>query len=427
MAIVYETEYSGKSKFGLAIESTIKMLSKKKLYSDISKDTVCKELSSLISDLTDGNVTVTIGAFDFVNAWAKIPLLDNGNPMITNSITTATSGIDGDLDYTRFKKFHPDLIGGFDLKKNKFTGWAKKLKIELCLGYRCIHPKKSDVDMNPMVATFILLHEFGHIVEKILGTGNTVRESYILSQAHHRLMNTTDRTKRIKIMRDIIREERLKDGDDVMAALKDEVSDETLYTVTIGAIRGEVRSELDSYGYDQTASESLADYYAVKQGYGAGALYLARDNNPIISHDDMQYIASYILIFSPAIAAGSAPIFGIGVLASLAMTAIGGYSYDTMTNRYDNSYDRLQRATNAYIESVKSSEISPRPEEIAEIKKLQTALKSMNSDQRGVLQTIYEYVNPRGRKERNSKSLQKAMESLSNHSLSIKAREYMGS
>lgn len=425
MAVVYEDDYKGKSKFGLTIEAVIKKLAKDKTYANITKDTVCEELSNVISGLTDGNVEVTIGAFNYVNAYAQIPMLDNNSPLITRSMTNMNEGLDGDLDYRSFRRRHPSLVGGFDFKKNKFFGWTKELKFKLCLGYRCIYPNKGDNDMSPMVATFILLHEFGHLIEKILGVGCLLRENYVLGQSHAKLMNVKDQKKRIKILREILSEEGIRDSSEIIDVAKDEDTDEMgLYTVMIGKMRGDIRSELDSYGYDQTGSESLADYYATKQGYGMGALYLAKPVGGIIQPDDIHYIVSWALSGGIIAIGMGLGVGGMVSLVGMAYSALFGYSYDTASARYDNSSRRLERVLNAYVESIKSKKTSVTNEEISEVKKMIKCLDAMPRDDRSTFQSIFEYVNPRGRKERNARELQKNLESLSNHRLAIKAAEY---
>lgn len=422
MAVVYEAKFAGKTRFGMAIESTIKMLTESGKYMDIREDTECVELSKIISGMTGGKVKVLLGAFDYVNAWAKIPLLDNNNPLIVKSMTTAREKIDGDLDYRAFKKAHPDLVGGFDFDKNKFTGWATKLDFEICLGYRCVYPKKNDKDMNSVTATYILCHEFGHLIEKLFGAGTIVRDNYVLAQTHARLMGTGETAKRLKLIRSVIDEEGLKDAEEIVTSVK-EGDDTAMYTILAGKCRDEIRSNLDSYGYDQTGSESLADYFATKQGYGIGALYLARPLDHPLTEDDIQYIVGWALVGAPMFAVNLA-FPGAIMLAGLAYSAMAGYSYDTHASRYDSSRDRLERVVNAYIESIKSRGTAPTPHEAMELRKMTKALEDMPKNDQGVLQSIYEYVNPRGRKERDARRLQKSLESLSNHKLSLKAAEY---
>ena len=423
MAVVYESKYKGKTKLGLAIETTIRQLKDRKTYANITKDTPCVELTKLISGMTGGNVRIKIGAFNYVNAYALIPMLDNNNPLITKSMTNASSGLDKDLQYIKFKKKFPDLVGGYDFDKNEFHGWTKEVDFDLCIGYRCIYPALSDKDMTPEVATFILLHEFGHLIEKIYGVGSLMQENYILSQAHHRMMGNSDSKKRITVLRDILEEEGIGKDGDVESVIDDDVA---MYTVLIGKLRGEVRSELGSYGYDQTGSESLADYFATKQGYGIGALYLAVPNTMVLQPDDIHYLVSWALngaLVGLLTASSSGMI--ITVLAGLAYSALTGYSYDTNAMRYDNTADRLERVLNGYVESIRSNKAKVSNQELIEVKRIINTLETLPKDQDGILQRIFEYVNPRGRTERNARLLQKNLESLNNHKLNVKALEYL--
>lgn len=424
MAIVYENAYSGKSKLGLGIESIIKKLFKDKTYAGITKDTVSKELSKYISELTKGNVTVTIGAFPYVNAYAQVPLLDNSNPLITRSMTNMTEGLDGDVRYHSFKKKYPDLIGGFDFEKNEFIGWTRELKLELCLGYRCIYPAEGDHDMNPGVATFILLHEFGHLVEKIFGIGTLLQENYILAQANARLMGTTESRKKAKVINQIMEEEGVKDTSGI-ADVIDAKDQSALYTIVLGKVRGKIRSEMDSYGYDQTGSESLADYFATKNGYAMGALYLANPNQHILQPDDIHFIVKMsVMSGAVALAVGSAAPMLPMIIAGSAFQAIVGFNYDSSAMRYDDTTSRFERVLNGYVESIKSKKASVSNEELIEVKKMIKVLEGLPQDQRGIFQSCYEFINPTGRKNRKARDLQKDLEGLANHKLHVKVREY---
>lgn len=235
-------------------------------------------------------------------------------------------------------------------------------------------------------------------------------------------MGVGEDSKRIKIVNSMLKEEGV-DSDGIEDAINDDTS---LYTVVIGKARGQVRSELDSYGYDQTGSESLADYFAVKQGYGIGALYLASPNEHVLEPDDVHYIVSWAISGATlGLLSSSLPATAALFLAGMAYSAIAGYSYDTNAMRYDNSTDRLERVLNGYVENIKSKSTPISNEELMEVKKMIKVLDSMPKNNAGLMQSIYEYVNPRGRKERNMRKMQKDLESLSNHRLSVKAKEYM--
>ncbi len=425
MAIVYGSKYSGKTKLGIAIESTLKSLIKKKKHANLTEDVICKELSGVISSISKGNFDITIGAFDYVNAFAYIPLLDNNNPLISGEVGKYyKEGLDTDIDYFSFKKQFPDMVGGFDFDKWQFTGWATKLKFKITLGYRCMYPKPDDNDMNVGTATFILCHEIGHIIEKMLGMGTLVRENYILGQTHSRLMGVTDTNKRAKIVTAVLNEEGVKNASD---DIRDVVDEETsLYTIVVGKLRTNIRSELDSYGYDQTGSESLADYFANKQGFGGYSIYLARDGEETLSHDDIHYLVSWVMGgMAMGLLVSSAGAMGAVVLAGMAYSALLGYSYDTNTKRYDDVPARLQRNLNAFISNIKSRDTEITNEELIQVKRMIKILDSLPRESIGVIQSVFEYVNPRGRKERNARRLQKSLESLGDHKLSIKASEYL--
>lgn len=430
MAIEYKIPRNGKKHpFGIGIERIIEAERVKKRYANIHEPTQWKEMRDHLEQVLGCNVEVTITTEPMENASATIPMLDNSNPFLTEAfIGDFRKGMDTEASWLVSREYKEAYsIGGFDLKRVRMTGAAKKLTVNFTIGLGFIHPKnKKRVLAEECCA--IMLHEVGHIVQFILGVGFTGRTNFILAQLNARLMKIPDKDKRFKLYKAIEKKEMISLDDPEYIA---ESNDPNLPAMAIvNALRHDIRSEMDSSGYDITAAESMADSFAANMGYALPlALVLGKTmaNRGLGYSNMLRYgLTSYMqgLCLYTLTALVIPGVIPAAIMSSglLGWTIIGMVvNYDKREEIYDSPKDRIERLLLTTVARLQS--FGTREElEVAEA--LLAEFNSYPDVPTSALQMYSEALTSSGRKHKKIREMQRGLEALAAHKLYIKALKF---
>jgi len=368
-------------------------------------------VAAIIKRHTGLTVDFKIDKSNDINAYVIPPMVDKNNPLIYDWWKPY-------VDNTDVKKFikakRSDIIkGSVDLARGKVDGIFSEIVHQMF-----IHRGLVDtLLLTDEEKAAICLHEVGHLFTYYEFLGHTLTTNVILHAATQSFFKSDDVLKRTQILDETCKALEIQ-LDDPEALVKC-TSKEVFQTVVLRKAILEAKSSLGSGIYDITATEALADQFAVRQGAGR---HLATGLDKIHRHYGggpsyfstavhvMATIVRVILFFALII-----PTFGLIFLILLFNPAI---------KVYDEPEARLARMKRELVASLKDKTLPPQQRKalVDDIDAVDALLAKID-DKRGLMELFYTSVLPSGRRQYQQLRFQVELEKLVNNQLFVTAEK----
>jgi hypothetical protein len=346
-----------------------------------------------------------------INAYVIPPMVDKNNPLIYDWWKPH-------IDNTDVKKFikarRSDIIkGSVDLKSGKVSGIFSEIEHSLTV-YKGLCESTLLCDEERAA---VCLHEVGHLFTYYEFLGHTLTTNVILHAATQAFFKSDDVIKRTQVLDEACKALDIS-LDDPEALVKCE-SKEVFQTVVLRKAILEAKSSLGSNIYDLTATEALADQYAIRQGAGR---FLATGLDKIHRHygGDSSYMSTGMHIFATVIRvilffALIIPTAGLILLVLLLNPAM---------KLYDDPGARLGRMKRELVASLKQKDLpaDQRKAIVDDIEAVDALLKNID-DKRTLMQFFYTSILPSGRKQYEQLRFQVELEKLVNNQLFVTAEK----
>ncbi len=346
-----------------------------------------------------------------INAYVIPPMVDKNNPLIYDWWKPH-------IDNTDVKKFikarRSDIIkGSVDLKQGKVYGIFTEIEHQLTV-YKGLCESTLLCDEERAAVT---LHEVGHLFTYYEFLGHTLTTNVILHAATQAFFKSDDVIKRTQILDEACKALEIS-LDDPEALVKCD-NKEVFQTVVLRKAILEAKSSLGSNIYDITATEALADQYAIRAGAGR---YLATGLDKIHRHygGDASYMSTGMHIFATVIRvilffALLIPTCGLILLVLLINPAM---------KLYDDPGARLGRMKRELVASLKQKDLpaDQRKAIVDDIEAIDALLKNID-DKRTLMEFFYTSILPSGRRQYQQLRFQVELEKLVNNQLFVTAEK----
>lgn len=346
-----------------------------------------------------------------INAYVIPPMVDKNNPLIYDWWKPH-------IDNTDVKKFikarRSDIIkGSVDLKQGKVYGIFTEIEHQLTV-YKGLCESTLLCDEERAAVT---LHEVGHLFTYYEFLGHTLTTNVILHAATQAFFKSDDVIKRTQILDEACKALEIS-LDDPEALVKCD-NKEVFQTVVLRKAILEAKSSLGSNIYDITATEALADQYAIRAGAGR---YLATGLDKIHRYygGDASYMSTGMHIFATVIRvilffALLIPTCGLILLVLLINPAM---------KLYDDPGARLGRMKRELVASLKQKDLpaDQRKALVEDIEAVDALLKNID-DKRTLMEFFYTSILPSGRRQYQQLRFQVELEKLVNNQLFVTAEK----
>ncbi|MND14864.1 hypothetical protein D3C81_483420 [compost metagenome] len=368
-------------------------------------------VAAIIKRHTGLTVDFKIDKSNDINAYVIPPMVDKNNPLIYDWWKPHVEN----TDVKKFIKMkRSDIIkGSVDLARGKVDGIFSEIVHQMF-----IHRGLVDtLLLSDEEKAAICLHEVGHLFTYYEFLGHTLTTNVILHAATQSFFKSDDVLKRTQILDETCKA--LDISLDDPEALVKCTNKEVFQTVVLRKAVLEAKSSLGSGIYDITATEALADQFAVRQGAGR---HLATGLDKIHRHYGggpsyfstavhvMATIVRVILFFALII-----PTFGLVFLILLFNPAI---------KVYDEPEARLARMKRELVASLKDKTLPPQQRKalVDDIDAVDALLAKID-DKRGLMELFYTSVLPSGRRQYQQLRFQVELEKLVNNQLFVTAEK----
>lgn len=368
-------------------------------------------VAAIIKRHTGLTVDFKVDKSNDINAYVIPPMVDKNNPLIYDWWKPHVENTDV-KKYIKVKR--SDIIkGSVDLARGKVDGIFSEIVHQMFIHKGLIETNL----LSDEEKAAICLHEVGHLFTYYEFLGHTLTTNVILHAATQAFFKSDDVLKRTQILDETCKA--LEISLDDPEALVKCTNKEVFQTVVLRKAVLEAKSSLGSGIYDITATEALADQYAVRQGAGR---HLATGLDKIHRHYGggpsyfstavhvMATIVRVILFFALII-----PTFGLIFLILLFNPAI---------KVYDEPEARLARMKRELVASLKDKTLPPQQRKalVDDIDAVDALLKNID-DKRGLMELFYTSVLPSGRRQYQQLRFQVELEKLVNNQLFVTAEK----
>ena len=410
---VYDT-YT-KSQLAVNLIAAFKSIRMDEKYANITKPTVCEELSSAINHVFKANYEVKIDPTLRNNAYVYPPKIDKHSPLWRGDLKEYCGEyLDKDARKLAAKSTQPILDLFIDAKTGEYKGELAKVKIPMVISWDLAVGTK----ISPEGASGIIAHEIGHANWMFKSIAWTVRANVVLNQMHQVISGSESRDTKIEVVTKINKREKLPLADKV-EWLVDANDEKSVATITIGALQHQQRDELGGAGFEARTFEALADHYATEQGLG-NDLIIALSQLPGSStwvKDSAARISAKVVEFM----LWSTLTIATGGLAAI-VPAMMVLTHDPESKIYDDPADRAGRIIRQQIASMSTRRGEVSKEELERLKAVQR-IADMYSKSSDWVEYLNETLTPSGRNVKAQRQLQQALEVLAANPLFAKAAE----
>lgn len=346
-----------------------------------------------------------------INAYVIPPMVDKNNPLIYDWWKPHIANTD-------VKKFikakRSDIINGWvDLQRGKVGGIFSEIVHQ-------VHVHRGLVDsklLSDEERAAIFLHEIGHLFTYYEFLGHTLTTNVILHAATQAFFKADDLIKRTQIVDETCKalDIDLEDPE----ALVHCTSKEVFQTVVLRKAILNAKSSTGSSIYDITATEALADQYAIRQGAGR---HLATGLDRVHRYygGSPSYQSTAIHLFATIIRvvlffALLFPTFGLIFIVLLINPAM---------KLYDDPGARLGRMRRELVAGLKDRDVPPAQRQacVSDIEAIDALLKNID-DKRTLMEVFYTSVLPGGRRQYQQLKFQVELEKLVNNQLFVTAEK----
>lgn len=367
--------------------------------------------AEIIKRHTGLKVKFNVDKSNDINAYVIPPMVDKNNPLIYDWWKPY---IEND-DVKKFIKIkRSDIIkGSVDLQRGKVDGVFAEIEHNLTVLKGLVETKL----LCDEERAAIVLHEVGHLFTYYEFLGHTLTTNVILHAATQSFFKSDDVVKRTQILDETCKalDISLEDPE----ALVKTTSKEVFQTVVLRKAILETKSSLGSGTYDITATEALADQYAIRQGAGR---YLATGLDRIHRYygGSASYMSTAMHVFATVIRVILfflliIPTFGLIFLVLL---------INPSQKLYDEPGARLARMKRELVAGLKQKDLpaDQRKAMVDDIEAIDALLKNID-DKRTLMEMFYTSILPSGRKQYQQLRFQVELEKLVNNQLFVTAEK----
>lgn len=423
-------------KFGEELDEYFtKLLDKCKIKSDIVKFADPDLLSSIIKKHTKLKIKVDFVSDDDYFASIILPSI-NLNHFLLDHKTFSSQSTTSVIKYAM-----PELLkaikenegrAGVDTRTGKVYGVFEDLEALLGL-------PPSEIlyqNLTPRELSATVLHEVGHLFNYFRYFSQTYKTNQVLAFISRNMTNDKPY---------VDREEILYKTMEVLGVSLNNVKDLALECNSVKIIlalseqrQNTLKSEMNSWKYDITANEQMADMYVARQGYGKEMVSNLSKSAPWLNEEKsilraMSYFSLNTELFQAfslngfavagAVVSGAIPSVIVVGLAGIAYTAIMLFGNKTSDQNftYDTEVTRFKRIREQLISYLKTKRSKDKVKVItADIKEIDYLI-SIILPQRTVFNMVADYLFSDSNQVRKSMVLQRHLEELASNDLFLGA------
>lgn len=337
----------------------------------------------------------------------QIPMMDKNHPLWPTPWENAVNSGDG----VRLLQAAGGLVKG-----SVNLGTATVSGVFCDLGAVMYIPAEfvSNKDFSAEEKAAVCLHECGHYFVFCEYLGRTVTTNYVLSVLTRSLEQSQGPDERVAVI--VAAKDALKLRTLQAKELAQEKNLATVQGIVISNALQQMRSELNSQGYDDIGFEYLSDEFATRQGAGRYLITALDKMHRKVFHRAYRPLPIYLMLELLKIA-----LLLIPALQPIAVLLI---SIDNSHPMYDDPEARTRRVRNQIVEAMKDPQIPP-----AQFKALKEDLDAVDKilavvvDRRQWFAVLFDSILPWRRRTRSQMLLQKELENLAHNDLFVKAQE----
>lgn len=411
--------------FGETLERYFALIKEKyKDINEINKSEEIKAIQDFTFKRTGIKVKLKVNKGD--GGYTMIPLI-NSNHIFLDPIFRGLEVKEFKQNLLKLKKFKEEST--IDIKNAKVTGMFSIIESPIVLGMGFF---KSNFSPAEITATY--LHELGHIFTTYEFIGNTAITNQALACVVKSLneAGSAGSEKHVVVLKELGKT--ISGENDLFEDLVNVTDRAVITTVIVDRVNKETRSLTGSSNYDLTASESLADVFATRFGYGKELVTaLAKIHKEFSSPEystvvrlSMLWVDSCNYVWLPLfiiLNLSSVPFQGpILILFMIFLAYLRGerlrdYTYDDLKVRY-------LRVKEQIITSLKNKNIDAKEkaEKLAALKIIDKHILEVK-ERLDFVRIISNFVFSNNRREKKAIELQRDLESLAANSIYAKAAE----
>jgi len=317
------------------------------------------KISSLIEEHT--NLKTKISFYNQTNAFVTPPTFDKNNPLMWSRVPKDFKidipGLDTHAKLLKSKTEY-ERIGWVNLKEGKVYGTFAQFEYLMTIGKPLL---KSD-KFEPEEAAGIILHETGHLFTMCSFVGKFAADNFALMSLAENMLGTSDKAQRIVFLKDNKDVKELGFTDDELETIASLNKPEALVPIYLNAKkRGSAHSGLNSWIYDATGAEFVADQFASR--HGAGLHTIKALNKIYKQHGTGDYSGFFVrsIYWIAGILFSFLALTFTHMFASICFILIIliGTVLPLWFNVYDEPTDRFIRIKNDMILQLKDKDLDP--------------------------------------------------------------------
>lgn len=368
---------------------------------DYSQESMEKSaVADIISTHTGMNVTFIVSEEVGVNAFARLPFLDNSHPFFTQM------GFEPWFigEHGKVRVEDGPLEGTVDVKRYKVSGALSKIEAPIVVGLALIKDKSLT---NEEVAA-IILHEAGHHFTYFQLLGNIIRDSWLISNASKIAVGSETPEVKTKVLvktKEQLGIEQL-DIPSLLASAQVTRKDAVEYVLVSNSLMREGSQSGTNY-YDVRTVEQIADAFVAFHGMGrplaSSLVKFSRMSNSISSRSFPVYLVAELF----------KTIFTLAMFFTLPITTIiwlvgmvpGCKIYDDPEARVNT----LKQQLNSALRQAKTAD--EKTSIVEQIKAIDACQKELR-DKRTFYVAIFETITPIGRKRFSQEKQQEMIKNM---------------
>lgn len=374
--------------------------------------------SDAIFEETGMRINVELDSSDSPNAYVFIPEIDNNNSILQNVFRNFMTN-DTLLDLKN--AIGRSTVGLIDRATSRVGGAFSNIILKSCITKGLLTSK---MFTDEEVAA-VMMHECGHVYTFFERLVDTVSMNYAISAVTTRILNTEDKKIRVDLIHEYDAAFGIKVPDaDVIAESK---SGETIATRLITESVKQRRNAEGDYLYSARGFEFSSDQFCARHGGGRAAVTaldkMLKQFGEVSYHSWIYHVLKQI-VMSIVIIAG----IGVTVIFNPALLIVIMFILITsrpLEKTYDEPPARFARIRRELIDSLKDQDVPAeyRRRTLDDLATIDHVLSKIEY-KRDLLEAIWVYLIPSGRKATAHQELQQTLERLANNDLVIAANKF---
>lgn len=363
------------------------------------------DIPAIIFNRTGVKVSFEVEDSSDLNAYVHIPTVDKNNPLVYNYFKPYLGS--DDFDGLIKNKKLDQVVGWVDLAHGRLGGAFSQVQHKAVVLRGMFESKL--VSCEEIAA--VMLHELGHLFTYYEFLGHVLTTNIVLHAATQQFFKADDKVRKVRLVHETCKALDVEIDD--VESLVECTDKEVFQTVFVRKKILNTRSSLGTPIYDLTATEALADQFAVRMGAGrALATGLDKIMRSYGGGSSYRTTAGHVI----------ATVFNVALFFFFSALTFGLFLLILFINPAEKTYDppeaRLRRIRNEMMAAIKSEKMSAerKAETLLDIKAVDQLLKQVD-DKRGLIEMFYTSVLPSGRQQYQQLKFQVELEKLVNNDL----------